>query len=141
MRILLRILIAKIFNNLYDKTIDFSKQNRNKSNKAISISQTYVVLNFSNLRVFINRRVLIDCRFWNKRTKICENDELNWQCNKLILILVFQLFMRFAFVSLYVINSFLDVVCWDVNNRKNACTFEIIEANSLIVVANSLRLL
>ena len=74
--------------------------------------QTFRIWSF---RVFINRRVLIDCRFWAKskdmthrrRTDDCENDELNWLRDRLTLIVVFHLFMSCALVSLLWCNRFI----------------------------------
>ena len=89
MRILLRILIAKMLDNLYDETIDFSKQSKDRSNKTISISRAYVVSNFSNLsfssfyestrfdwlQILRQKSLIIDD---DERAKICEDEELNW---------------------------------------------------------------
>ena len=93
---------------------------------------------------------------WRQRTDDCEEDGLIWSCSRFIELLFFISSCDMLSYRCCVIDSFsIDVDCEDVKNRKNACTFEVvvtnslrsmrarsqnvIEAKSLVVVANSLN--
>ena len=109
-------------------------------------------------RIFINRRVLIDCRLENEKlidkslthrrlTKNYEKDEFVWLSNKFNRSIFFS-YSCHCFRIVYVKNSFLDVDCKNVKNRTH--TFwnrfsqfikNFIETNSLVVVTNSLNVI
>ena len=115
--------------------------------------QTFRIWTF---RVFINRRVLIDCKFWTE-----QNVDDDWQktakktswfdraTNSHWLLFFISLCHLLSYRCWNVINSFfIDVDCENVKNRthafwnrSNRLIKNFIEANSLIVVTNSLNVI
>ena len=112
---------------LYEKSIDFSNTTKAKRYwfRRDMLLQTSRIWTF---RIFINRRILIDCRYRDtilthrRLTESCEEDELIWSCNRFIeLYSSVFLFMSLLSYRLYIKDSSFNVVdCEDVTNRTHA---------------------
>ena len=125
MRILLKTLL-RILLNWYEKYLQINMMKRSISQNEAKAKTTkryrfrermlFQISRIWTFRVLINRRVLIDCKFWNRKslTTTSKRTDKNlkrkrarltaWQTH-IDCCFSFLLVMSFALVSLYVINS------------------------------------